>query len=159
MKELLTVLTFVFLLNISKFHVVVIDWPTDETVRIDEDIEDAINEEKVWMTIKNEGLQYPHIVMAQAILETNHFKSDVCKGKNNLFGMRNSKGYHEYYHWSGSIRAYKKAIQSRYKNGEDYYSFLKRIHYAEDPQNVDKLKSIVKRMNHEEQGIIVSNKR
>jgi hypothetical protein len=33
-------------------------------------------------------------------------------------------------------------IQNRYKDGEDYYKFLKRIGYAEDPDYIVKLKKL-----------------
>lgn len=89
-------------------------------------------------------VHHKEIVYAQAILETGHFKSGGCLKGHNLFGLR-GKHYHRYKHWSESVKAYKEKIQSRYKPGEDYYKFLKRIHYAEDPNYINLLKSIVKR--------------
>ena len=35
-------------------------------------------------------IQFPEIVYAQALLETGHFSSSVCKNYNNLFGLYNS---------------------------------------------------------------------
>ena len=40
--------------------------------------------------------------------------------------------------------AYRDMIQYRYKDG-DYYEWLKKIGYAEDPQYITKVKGIVKR--------------
>lgn len=88
-------------------------------------------------------IKSPDIVYAQAILETGWFKSKGCTIDNNLFGLRHSKGYYKYNHWSESVLAYKEKIQSRYKEGEDYYKFLVRINYAEDPEYVNKLRQIV----------------
>lgn len=90
-------------------------------------------------------IQCSDIVYAQAILETGYFKSAVCLNHNNLFGLYDSKKmeYYRFEHWSESVVAYKKWIQERYKPPEDYYNFLKRIHYASDPQYIDKLKKIV----------------
>lgn len=98
----------------------------------------------LWEALEYYDIHHKEIVYAQAILETGHFKSGGCRKGHNLFGLR-GKHYHRYKHWSESVKAYKEKIQSRYKPGEDYYKFLKRIHYAEDPNYINLLKSIVKR--------------
>lgn len=93
------------------------------------------------------GIHHPKIVYAQAVLETGHFKSDLCINNNNLFGLYNSKkgDYYKFNHWSESIKAYVDFIQYKYKPPNDYYKFLKEIGYAEDPHYIVKLKRIVKR--------------
>lgn len=91
------------------------------------------------------GVEYPQIVYAQAILETGHFRSDLCLNGNNLFGLYNSKK-HRYYtfdHWTESVVAYLNYVQYRYKPPNDYYKFLSDIGYAEDPDYINKLKVIV----------------
>lgn len=95
------------------------------------------------------GVQHSDIVYAQAVLETGHFKSVGCLRHNNLFGLYNSKAkrYCRFNHWTESVIAYKEWIQRRYKPPEDYYKFLSRIHYAEDPTYISKLKQIVKKEN------------
>ena len=95
------------------------------------------------------GVKHPDIVYAQAILETGHFKSTGCLEHNNLFGLYNSKAkrYCRFNHWSESVVAYKEWIQNKYKPPEDYYKFLSRIHYAEDPAYISKLKQIVKKQD------------
>lgn len=92
-------------------------------------------------------VQHPEIVYAQAILETGHFKSKLCKEANNLFGLYNSKEkrYYKFNHWSESVVAYKEWVQRRYKPPENYYNFLNRINYASDPKYISKLKQIIKR--------------
>ena len=57
--------------------------------------------------IKN-GILYPKIVLAQAILETGWFRSSVCRNKHNLFGLTNPRTgkYYEFNHWTESVRAY-----------------------------------------------------
>lgn len=99
-------------------------------------------EEGLMEALEYYEIHHKEIVYAQAILETGHFKSGGCKKGNNLFGLR-GKHYHRYKHWSESVKAYKEKIQSRYRPGEDYYKFLKRIHYAENPQYINILKRIV----------------
>lgn len=90
-------------------------------------------------------VQYPQIVYAQALIETGNFKSNLCLNSNNLFGLYNSSRgrYHRFDHWTESVVAYKNFIQRRYKPPEDYYKFLQRIGYAEDPNYISKLKKVV----------------
>ena len=92
------------------------------------------------------GLSNVDIVVAQSILETGHYNSENCTKNNNLFGLYNSRRG-RYYHfdcWWKSVLAYRDMIQYRYKDG-DYYEWLKKIGYAEDPQYITKVKGIVKR--------------
>lgn len=90
------------------------------------------------------GLQHPKIIVAQSILETGYYKSRGCVEHNNLFGLYDSKNkkYFRFATWQESVRAYKRMIQYKYKDGEDYYGFLKRIRYAEDPNYISKVKNI-----------------
>lgn len=94
------------------------------------------------------GIEHPEIVTAQAILESGYFRSNVFKEYNNPFGLYNSrtKDYYRFKHWSDAIIAYKLMIEYKYKEG-DYYIFLKNLPYAEDSLYIDKIKSIVKRLN------------
>ncbi|QOR58303.1 glycoside hydrolase/peptidoglycan hydrolase [uncultured phage cr106_1] len=93
------------------------------------------------------GVLHPEIVYAQAVLETGHFRSKVCKEYNNLFGLYNSttKDYYKFNHWTESVIAYINYIQYRYTPPNNYYKFLERIGYAQDSLYVSKLKNIVKR--------------
>lgn len=95
--------------------------------------------------LKYYDVKHPEIVYAQAILETGHFKSRVCKEYNNLFGLYDSKKgeYYKFNHWSESVVGYLNYIQNRYHPSNDYYIFLKDIRYAEDSMYVHKLKGII----------------
>ena len=77
--------------------------------------------------IEEVGLNNQLFVLAQAVLETGHFTSSVCKNYHNLFGLYDSK------HKEDSVVGYQKFIQYRYKGG-NYLQFLKHIGYAEDPR-------------------------
>lgn len=95
------------------------------------------------------NVQYPEIVYAQAILETGHFKSNLCINGNNLFGLYNSrKGkYYTFNHWVNSVEAYVKYVQYKYKPPNDYYKFLEELPYAIDKEYINKLKRIVYETN------------
>lgn len=84
--------------------------------------------------IRRNGIKYPKIVLAQAILETGWFRSSVCRNKHNLFGLTNPRTgeYYEFGHWTESVRAYYTKVQYRYKGG-NYLLWLRDIGYAEDP--------------------------
>lgn len=100
--------------------------------------------EGLWEAMEYYNIHHKEIVYSQAVLETNNFKSNLCCNYNNLFGLR-GRHYYKYRHWSESVKAYKEKIQSRYKSGEDYYKFLKRIHYATNPNYNSFLRNIVRK--------------
>lgn len=98
------------------------------------------------MAVSDEvGLSNQLFVLAQALLETGHFSSRVCKEYNNLFGLYDSKSrdYFRFARWEDSVVGYKKMIQYKYKGG-NYLNFLKRIGYAEDPMYIQKIAKMAK---------------
>lgn len=95
--------------------------------------------EQVLAEIQRQGIQHPHIVLAQARLETGNFTSRRCRVQHNLFGIKHRGKYASYRRWQDSVTDYKKSISSRYQGG-DYYAFLRRINYASDPKYITKLK-------------------
>ena len=136
--------------------------PKVETVPVIEVADTIINEQPKFFSqtpkegleeaLSYYGLKHKDIVYAQAVLETGHFKSDLCLNGNNLFGLYDSKN-HRYYtfdHWKDCVIAYKEMVQYKYKGDNDkppndYYKFLSDIGYAEDAQYIQKLKDIVNR--------------
>lgn len=131
--------------------------PKVETVPVIEVADTTINEQpKFFSQTPKEGLEealsyygikHPQIVYAQAVLETGHFKSDLCLNGNNLLGLYDSKK-HRYYtfeHWKDCIIAYKEMIQYKYKDGDNYLNFLKEIGYARDSEYICKLKKLIKK--------------
>ena len=103
---------------------------------------DTPNDSLVLQACAYYGLKHDTIILTQAKLETGNYKSYQCRVNNNLFGLYNSAKmeYYKFNHWSESVEAYKKWIQYRLKDEEDYYFFLSRIGYAEDPDYISKLK-------------------
>lgn len=108
---------------------------------------DKSPEEGLMEALEYYGVKHPNVVYAQAVLETGHFKSDLCINGNNLFGLYNSrkKRYYTFDHWTESVEAYIDFVQYKYKPPNDYYKFLDNIGYAEDPEYINKLKRIVNR--------------
>lgn len=91
----------------------------------------------LYAEIKRNGILYPKVVLAQAILETGWFRSSLCRERNNLFGLTNphTGKYYEFGHWTESVRAYLTKVQYKYKGG-NYLLWLRDIGYAEDPRYV-----------------------
>ena len=102
--------------------------------------------ENLYAALKKHGIKYPKIVLAQAILETGRFRSRVCNVQNNLFGLRHSKGYYSFEHWEESVIAYRDKVQYKHRDGEGYYSFLKRIGYASAPDYINKVREIASQL-------------
>lgn len=105
---------------------------------------EEVNEEVLYNTLKHYGFPNPAAITAQAVLESGNFKSRLCIRHNNLFGLYNSrkKSYFKFDSWISCVFAYKDFILNKYKEGEDYYGFLSRIGYAEDPNYVEKVKKL-----------------
>ena len=106
-------------------------------------IQDTLTESNVLYILNLFDVQHPEIVLNQAILETGHFTSNICKQKNNLFGLYDSANseYMKFSHWIESCIAYKNMVQYKYKGG-CYYEFLDNLPYAEDTEYINKLKSL-----------------
>lgn len=92
--------------------------------------------------LEKHNIPHKDIVLAQAKLESNHFKSNLVQTHNNIFGLKKGNKYRKYDDWKECIKDYKKYISNRYKGG-DYYMFLTRINYSEDPKYINKLKQII----------------
>ena len=96
----------------------------------------------LYKEIIRNGILYPKIVLAQAILETGWLRSSVCRNKHNLFGLTNpcTGKYYEFNHWTESVRAYYTKVQYKYKSG-NYLLWLDEIGYSE---NSNYIKTIIK---------------
>lgn len=104
----------------------------------------ALNKENVYRELLIQKVDFPEIVLAQAMLETGNFKSYGCLTRNNLFGLRKKDGnYMSFEHWTFSVAAYKMYIQKYSHPPNDYYQYLQDLGYAEDPNYITKLKQIV----------------
>jgi len=115
------------------------------------------SKEKLKSFITELGLKCPEIVMAQAEIESAHFKSRIFKENNNLFGMKKAgvgrpctaKGTannHAYYDtWQECVldyAFYQAAYLKNIKTQDQYLQYLGE-NYAEDSNYVVKIKSII----------------
>ncbi len=101
-----------------------------------------LNEKNVMAELKKQKIPHAKIVLKQSLLETGNYTSRVCKTHNNIFGIRKGNKYKHYDNYIECVADYKRLISSRYKGG-DYFQFLERIKYAEDPNYTDALKTMV----------------
>ena len=118
------------------------------------------SEEKLISKIKELNFRFPHIVLAQAKLESGNYSSKMFKENNNLFGMKEAKSRiniaggtqngHAYYDsWSESIydyALYYSTYLSKIKNEKEYFQYLSQS-YAEDPNYISNLKNIIEKEN------------
>jgi uncharacterized FlgJ-related protein len=132
------------------------EMPYEEKVIIINEIEkDAFSQEALVEELKRLNIKFPHIVLAQAMIESGHFQSNIFMANNNLFGMKQArqrcttaKGTnlnHAYYdNWKESVMDYalfQSAYLRKLKTEAQYLEYLDR-NYAE-AQNYD---NAVKRM-------------
>lgn len=104
-----------------------------------------LSKENLYSELVAQEIDYPEIVLAQALLETGNFKSYSCKVRNNLFGLMRKDGtYMEFDHWTNSVHAYKRYIQKYKEVPNDYYKYLNDLGYAEDSIYVIRVKEIAK---------------
>jgi hypothetical protein len=104
----------------------------------------SFSQAKLVQMLKDLNVRFPHIVMAQAMIESGHFQSNIFRTNHNLFGMKQArmrcttaKGTnlaHAYYdNWKESVYDYA-FFQSRYlhdlKTEAQYLEYLDR-NYAE----------------------------
>lgn len=111
---------------------------------------DKPNDTSVYKALLYFDIPNPKVVLAQAKLETGHYRK-VPGG--NLFGLRQRNGsYMRFSHWTESILSYKKYISSKYKgdenNTENYLAFLSNLGYAESPNYNRVLRIIVKNVEN-----------
>lgn len=101
----------------------------------------------LYAEIKRNGILYPKVVLAQAILETGWFCSPLSRDRHNLFGLTNphTGKYYEFAHWTESVRAYYTMVQYKYKREDgNYLLWLKKIGYAEASDYVPAVISVLK---------------
>ncbi len=113
--------------------------------------------------LKRLNVRFPHIVLAQSILETGYWESRIYQENNNLFGMKQARARattakgtqlgHAYYdNWKESVTdyaLYQAAYLNKLRNENKYLKYLDK-NYAEAKNYDDALTTIIERENLKE---------
>ena len=116
------------------------------------------SEENLIRYMKELNIKYPHIVLAQARIESGTYTSNIFKENHNLFGMKKAyqrattaigrnRGHAQYDHWTHSVIDYalwQNKYLSRARTEAEYYEYLGK-HYAEAVTYIASLKAKVKK--------------
>ena len=137
--------------------------PIESTVVILEDDSVKFSQDNLVKELKRLNVRFPHIVLAQSILETGHWESRIYQENNNLFGMKQARARattakgtqlgHAYYDdWKESVTdyaLYQAAYLNKLRTEKKYLNYLDK-NYAE-AKNYDKnLMIIIERENLKE---------
>jgi Ca2+/Na+ antiporter len=138
-------------------EVVIVNAEKEVILKTNEDF----SKDKLLLEVEKYSFKYPDIVMAQAILESGHFKSPVFKQNHNMFGMRQalrristaqgSNLNHAYYtSWKDCVadRALYEAHYLSKLTREQYFSYLDQV-YAEGGGYSKLLKQVIQKMSHD----------
>jgi uncharacterized FlgJ-related protein len=110
-------------------------------VEVPEDIK--LTDEQITKELVNAGCILPNVALAQAKLETGHYKSQVCKENKNLFGIKKHKckfvlgenlNHASYKTYKDNIKCYAhiqehylKNIDKKYASAPDYIEYVKKV--------------------------------
>jgi uncharacterized FlgJ-related protein len=159
LKYLGLIFGVLLILGLSSSNTVVKYITDTESILIIED-ENEFSKNKLITKIKELNFKFPHIVLAQAQLETGNFTSIIFQDGMNLFGMKQAririntakgtkKGHAYYNTWEESLYDYAFFSSSylyKIKSDREYFQYLDK-YYAEDPKYTKKLKQIIKKQN------------
>jgi uncharacterized FlgJ-related protein len=115
-----------------------------------------LSENTLLFKMKQIGILYPEIVLAQAKIETGNFTSVIFIENNNLFGMKlpyrrqttavgENRNHAKYTDWIQSIRDYKlwqDQMIHKAPTKRAYLAYLRR-NYAEDKNYIKKIKQLI----------------
>ncbi len=133
---------------------------TEQEVRVIMSKYNEFSEDKLVSKLKELNFKFPHIVLAQAKLETANFTSKMFNENNNLFGMKQASqrintaegtqhGHAYYDTWLESVydyALYSSTYLHKIKNERDYFDYLSQS-YAEDPNYIKSLQNLIEKEN------------
>lgn len=125
--------------------------------------ESTFSQEALVEEIKKLNIRFPHIVLAQSILETGYWESRIYQENHNLFGMKQARARattangtqlgHAYYDdWKESVTdyaLYQAAYLNKIRKENQYLRYLDK-NYAEAKDYDKKLEVIIERENLKE---------
>ena len=147
--------TFLLTHNSDRREVIETITPEERMVVINENNTEFSSDTLIYM-LKELNVKFPHIVLAQSILETGHWTSKIFLENHNLFGMKEAyvrvhtaKGTqygHAYYEdWEESVYDYA-FYQCRYlgaiRTEDEYFNYLSNS-YAEATNYIKILKQVI----------------
>ena len=135
-----------------------LDIPVEEVVVVLEEDANKFSQDALVEELKRLNVRFPHIVLAQAILETGYYESRIYNENNNLFGMKQARarattalgtqlGHAYYNNWKESVTdyaLYQAAYLNKLRTEKKYLSYLDR-NYAEAKDYDKKLLVIIER--------------
>ena len=124
---------------------------------------DEFSEEKLIEKIAKLNFKFPHIILAQSILETGHYESKIFVENHNLFGMKEARvrlnlaegtqyGHAYYNNWEESVMDYAlwySTYAYKCKTEKQLYKLLDK-QYAEATAYVSSLQHVIKMNNLKE---------
>jgi len=147
--------TFILTHNSDRREVIETITPEERMVVINENNTEFSSDTLIHM-LKQLNVKFPHIVLAQSIVETGHWTSKIFLENHNLFGMkeayvrvhtaRGTQYGHAYYEdWEESVYDYA-FYQCRYlgaiRTEDEYFNYLSNS-YAEAPNYIKILKQVI----------------
>jgi hypothetical protein len=140
-----------------------LEQPAETELVVLEADEDQFSQEALVEELKALNVRFPHIILAQAILETGYYDSRIYHENNNLFGMKEARARattakgtqlgHAYYdHWKESVTdyaLYQAAYLNKLRTEKKYLNYLEK-NYAEAKNYDVMLTEIIQRHNLKE---------
>lgn len=156
------ILLGLFCYNVWAFNILIEELKPVKELRI-ANLEDTITVDKVYAYAKQLKIKFPKTFIAQTLIESGYYKSDLFLDYSNCTGMKMGylrpihcnniskicNEYAHYNHWRDCIVDYKLwqlSYCSDIKTEDEYLNYLGRI-YAEGPQYKNKLIEISKELN------------
>lgn len=124
----------------------------EKIIGVEYNVNLEFSQENLIQYIKELNIKYPHIVLAQAQIETGNFSSKIFLENHNLFGLKEAKqrattskgtkrGHAHFSTWKESVLDYS-LFQCKHMgrlSEKEYYEYLGN-NYAEDPGYAEKIK-------------------
>ena len=137
--------------------------PIESELLVLDSSESSFSQDALVKELKRLNVRFPHIVLAQSILETGYWESRIYQENNNLFGMKQARARattakgtqlgHAYYdNWKESVTdyaLYQAAYLNKLRKESKYLKYLDK-NYAEAIDYDQKLMVIIERENLKE---------